>query len=233
MKKLTLIGLCLILLVAGAWFFHAEKLRQADLKYKEFDKNQEQVLNGSNRNVRVSDGQVAFTFEVLPDWAIETRIDGEKSMTEQDMREFFKTDRDGNGYSDYTNQYDIKDIDTLNFKQLNDLFVQAKERRFPGYPNASVSPRGVIWYGEDNHQIDFYIVPETEADKYIQRSLDSWIDGDDYYLGTSLKTSKIKINGTDKLLFVDAAIPTDDTMKKSVDGMIHTINIFLNSKANQ
>lgn len=178
-KKLTLsIIAVIIVFIAGGWFWYAsvrEKHAQVVKDEQSIPPMFKEGVNYSYKTVRVSDGQVGFIFEVPSNWLTETRNMGEKPMTESEMREFFKTNRDGSKNSDYTNQYSLEQIDTLSFKQLQDeLIASNRGDLLPDYPNASVASGDWIYYGDGNgSQTDFYIL----SPQSVEKSLDFYAKG--------------------------------------------------------
>lgn len=119
------------------------------------------------KTVAVSNGRVSFKFKVPNTWITETRNMGAHPMTEKEMREFFKTNYDNGQWGDYID-YRPKDIDAMTSQQLERIFEYMKEDNMPGYPNASVSNNGEIWY-TDVHggQIDFFILTAQDAKRYF------------------------------------------------------------------
>jgi hypothetical protein len=169
-RLIVAIIVLIIVIVAGGWFWYASVQRE-----KASVANNEQFVpstpNGevsySYKTVRISDGQIDFTFEVPSTWLTETRNMGEKPMNESEMREFFKTNRDGSKNSDYTNQHSLEQLDTLSFRQLEDELVASNRGDFlPDYPNASIASNNWIYYGDANgYQTDFYILSPQNAEK--------------------------------------------------------------------
>ncbi|MFA9261995.1 MAG: hypothetical protein ACEQSB_01360 [Undibacterium sp.] len=170
-KPLFLAVTFLALLVIGGAFWTMQKRQIATNQSVTTEPAVETSVQAEPKNIiRVSDGAVSFSFEVPSSWTVETRNMGEKKMTATEMMEFFKTNRDvaeGSLDSDYTNQYSLKQIETLDFKHLEKIFKDAERDKLK-YPNASVSSNGWIYYGDGNkYQTDFYILSELEAKEYM------------------------------------------------------------------
>lgn len=143
-------------------------------------KNQDQLLNDSllldtnvNQSVRVSDGMTSFTFEVPEDWIVETRNDGEKQMSEAELREFLAT-----SYRSDAKQFpdkQVSDYAHLTWTQLQKMtltdmrkFMADRMKSVGPYPNASVGdPELPFGYVGPTPQIDFYITSSEEAKKEL------------------------------------------------------------------
>lgn len=153
-------------------------------------------LDGPYKKVTVSDGKVTFSFEVPDQWLTETRNSGEVEMNEEELREYFATNYDGDikaeqvcndqafeyetgevktknicfkPYSDYSgNDWDtLKEMPYEQLKEILDL----KKREDSPVPNATVSLSNKIWYTDIGwDQIDFYLVDKKDGLRYIENS---------------------------------------------------------------
>ncbi len=125
------------------------------------------------KNVRVSDGTVEFSFEVPKDWFVETRNDGEKPMTESGLREFLATSyqNDPKASPDsIESDYAYLTWNQLQKMTLDDMksYMIQREKEVGVYPNASVaSSDSIIGYRGPTRQIDFYFLTMTEAQQAI------------------------------------------------------------------
>lgn len=121
------------------------------------------------KQIRVSDGKVTFTFEVPENWITETRNMGEKSMTENELRDFLAT----NYRTDIKSSPDSTESDyaSLSWNQIQEMSSREIEKYIVAnsIPNASVSASDHIWYTDWNgYQTDFYIMSTANALKAIQ-----------------------------------------------------------------
>ncbi len=113
-RLIVAIVVLIIAIVAGGWFWYAlaQKERaqaeqeQVEISAKrDFDTRNKTLarshitgvsdLEGDYKKVTVSDGDVAFSFEVPDKWLTETRNSGEVQMNTEELRDFFATNYDG------------------------------------------------------------------------------------------------------------------------------------------
>ena len=180
MKRVTLIvAVVVVLAIFGIFFF--EKVWndrqllvqnvQSTSKSVSSDSNRDVISEGENKKdvqgsqsvstagykiVRVSDGKTAFSFEVPEKWAVETRHDGERALSSEEMREFL---------GDVDPYYADKSL-KLTERDIQDAFFK-KEDGNSVYPNASVSANKKVGYMDTAWvQTDFFIVPKS-AEKLI------------------------------------------------------------------
>lgn len=119
--------------------------------------------------VRVSDGKTVFSFEVPEKWLVETRHDGEKNLTVDEMRDFLATSHEGNISRDPKLYSDYADYDWATLKSLSENDVR---KRFYSewFPAASVSGGSGILYTDWNpDQVDFFIVPKSTEKLVLEK----------------------------------------------------------------
>jgi hypothetical protein len=232
----------IIALVAGGLFWYASVKEKQTSAIKDMQSDvltSEKETPFSYKTVRVSDGKIGFTFDVPSNWLTETRNMGEKLMTESEMREFFKTNRDESKNSDYTNQYSFDQIDKLNLMQLDHNLKMSNRGDFlPDYPNASVASSYWIYYGDANgYQTDFYILSSQDAEKswnwYSQGKLikDITIDGrmskiitnkSDRGKGSGSRQILIPITSS-KVLFINKQYYPENEIQNDFDHLLDTL----------
>lgn len=127
------------------------------------------------KSVRVSDGEVIFSFQVPKDWLVETRNAGEKPMTESELREFLATSyqNDPKASPDrIESDYAYLTWNQLQKMTLDDMkgYMAQREKEVGVYPNASVaSSDSIIGYRGPVRQIDFYITSYQNAQAEFQK----------------------------------------------------------------
>lgn len=155
----------------------AQTLPPRDNTLARFQKTRMEDVSGPYKKLTISDGEVAFSFEVPDTWVTELRNSGEVAMNETEMRDFWATnyfvdlkttgsDGPAGDYWDFV----WSDLEKKSFDGLRDLFDQMSENGTrPGVPNASVAEGNLIRYTDMNHgQIDFSIAKNTELPKRYQ-----------------------------------------------------------------
>jgi len=115
-----------------------------------------------NRIVRVSDGNISFSFKVPSSWAVETRHSGERKLFVEEMRAFLSTGRNeraclaGDIYPDYCDM-PVSKIKELSDEQIKRMFFRSPDEWLP-YPNASVADgKNIIYSDTAWTQVDLYI----------------------------------------------------------------------------
>ncbi len=190
-KQIIFIVLAAIILIGGALWYVQKKQTIFE------DQSPEAVLTDQMtqigyKTVRVSDGQVAFTFEVPENWLIETRNMGEKPMSDQEVREFFKTNYDQNGTTGDYFDFQTSEVDAMPIEKLRVTFNYMRQDGNLGYPNASISATDHIWYLDwSAYQTDFYILSKDEALERIKSTKireDKDLKNYDRFLADKLKT---------------------------------------------
>lgn len=187
-KVMPIVAVAAVLAVFGIFFF--EKVRNdrqpivqdapSVSESVSSEPNSDAISNGESKDVeksqpvptagykivRVSDGKTAFSFEVPEKWLVETRHDGEKQLSIEEMRDFLATSYQGNIKNDPKLYSDYADYDWKTLKSLSDNDVR-KRFYMEEIPNASVSQGSDILYTDWNAaQLDFFIVPKS-AEKLI------------------------------------------------------------------
>ena len=191
-RAMLIVSIVIVLAVFGIFFF--EKVRndrqplvqnarniqnvQSASESVSSDSSRDAISNGENKDVeksqlvptagykivRVSDGKTAFSFEVPEKWLVETRHDGEKQLSIDEMREFLATNYDGDikndpdFTSDYSD-YDWNSLKSLSENKIRDQFFRKDPKSgYMIFPNASVSASAQIWYTDTSwEQVDFFI----------------------------------------------------------------------------
>lgn len=125
------------------------------------------------KNVRASDGIIAFSFEVPKDWLVETRNDGERPMTESELREFLATSHQDDPKASPDKQ--LSEYAHLTWNQLQKMtlgdmqkYIAQREKEIGAYPNATVASNWLGYVGP-TRQIDFYIADYQKAQQELQR----------------------------------------------------------------
>jgi hypothetical protein len=142
-----------------------------------------QDIEGPYKKVIVSDGETTFSFECPDKWLVETRNSGEIKMNEEELREFLATNYDGDirttKFLDKSSgkYYGIgSDYSDLSWNMLKDMpydemkkyYDSRRDKYSPGYPNATVSSDGKIWYTDIGwDQVHFYIMDKKKDSAYL------------------------------------------------------------------
>lgn len=187
MKKSYLaILILLIVALAGFLFFlekkKVERISQEPLAEEaltpirdrflsEFKKTSVQYLDGAYKKVTVSDGESTFSFEVPKEWYTETRNSGEIKMTDEEIKQYFKTKYGRGKTSDY---FDVPedDVEVMSTLVLNGVLNDRRVFRSKGFPMTSVSSTFISYYPQlfNSEQLDFYIFPKDVALQYWKLS---------------------------------------------------------------
>jgi hypothetical protein len=111
----------------------------------------------------VSDGKVAFSFDVPEKWLTETRHSGEKQLSIEEMRDFLATNYNGDIKTNPKLTSDYVDLPWSELKKMTPeavkrLYYKSDDPWLP-FPNVSVSAWDEIGYIDTEWvQIDFFIL---------------------------------------------------------------------------
>lgn len=169
MNKRLFVVLGAVALLVGGIFWCTMKRQKESVVTSVVQQGEIGTVSADYKTVRVSDGQISFTFEVPQDWTTETRNMGEKPMIESELREFLATAYQGKDPKNPTKQ--VSDYAHLAWSDLEKMslsdmrqFMADREKSVGPYPNASVSGNNHIWYTDWNgSQIDFYLLPTKDT----------------------------------------------------------------------
>jgi len=130
--------------------------------------------------IDIKNPRIKFSFEVPNDWNVENRNSGEKQMTLDEKRDFLADVLNGDSeYADYTRA----DFNKMSAKEI--------EKFFGWEPVASVTELDSnISYSDWSHQIDFYILSNTEANRVVKEAQNSE-DYEGIYYNKSGKPNKL------------------------------------------
>jgi hypothetical protein len=130
--------------------------------------------------IDIKNPRIKFSFEVPNDWNVENRNSGEKQMTLDEKRDFLADVLNGDSeYADYTRA----DFNKMSAKEI--------EKFFGWEPVASVTELDSnISYSDWSHQIDFYILSDTEANRVVKEAQNSE-DYEGIYYNKSGKPNKL------------------------------------------
>lgn len=179
MNKKTIVSIVLVALALfiaiGVLFLRAQKNRTPKTN-KSTSIPAVKTETIEQKSVRVSDGTITFSFEVPKDWLVETRNDGEKQMTESELREFLVTSHQSNPKAmpdKIESDYAYLTWNQLQKMNLGDMqkYMTNREKEVGIYPNASVaSSNSIIGYRGPVRQIDFYITDYQKAQEEFRKA---------------------------------------------------------------
>jgi hypothetical protein len=231
MKKTFLfVALFSVLLMGGLcgyWLWHKNNI-SGNKQPKAGLSPMSHKIDEEYKNIRISDGDIEFTLRVPSAWLVETRNMEEKPMTKEQIVDFFKTDRDMDGFSDYY-AAKISYFETLSFDKLQETLTRQKPGQPRSYPNASISPDGIIYYSDLNDQIDIYVLSESNAKNnygaYKTKNF-TWTDISGTYPSGSFKTVFLSREDKSKVVVIRALTPINDELKVAVDKVINSLTFL-------
>ena len=134
---------------------------------------QKQTMAGY-KNVRVSNGEIAFTFDIPEKWLTETRHAGEKQLTIDEMRDFLATNYDGDIKNNPSLTSDYADLPWSELQKMSDAQIKEAYMRAE-YPLASVASSSHIWYTDTSwNQVDFAVLYDQSLSAYSEKMESIW-----------------------------------------------------------